>query len=331
MILRGVSKYNILLVNIVLVIVLCISCKGEEETIITETSDIEVKGSPVTYIASDPGWDLIESTNNEKVKGLSKLYGELSVDVYADSIPGIITMFNDVDHSLNQVLGIPDRKYYSDNPELVPVVIPARINYVDGSSIDATGHYVTPELIYDREGYVDVYDDVLMSKFSLLERKMLEVESGSKQTFGFLVNKSVRSIVYKGTVSVLKSNTYEISSKEPLVKTEISDVKLIERGEKSLTLDLPINGDYYLLVYGLSETNKVINEITRSGSSMVSKEGANKVGREQVSIGYTYPIDKIMIKVYKRAGGVPLSFSFEHEINARILEAQERKNRNRYE
>ncbi|WP_286436778.1 hypothetical protein [Myroides odoratimimus] len=309
--------YRVLLINMISLALLFSSCKDDEEQVIIDTPIEEVMVETIESVDETiSGWELVELTTEEKIVRLSALYAGQEVEVITDSIPGVITRFKRQMIDLNQVLGVPDRRYFFDNPELLPVLTPYKINYVDGTSADAEGIYVTTKRISShpaQEGN-NVLADIDREQVTQLEMKMWDVYDESMNMFGYLVDRPIRSIVYKGKIDILKQDTYEISNREPLVKTEMGEVKLMRSDDKEVTLDLPYNSDYYIVVYGMSEEGKVIRDVSRTGETKKVKKGVHHKGRNQVSIVFTHPIDKVMIRVYKRAGASSLAFSFEHRI-----------------
>ncbi|SHM00390.1 MULTISPECIES: hypothetical protein [Myroides] len=308
--------YRVLLINMISLVLLFSSCKDDEEQVVIDTSIEEVMMESIEAMdETNFGWELIELTTEEKKARLSALYAGQEVEVITDSILGVITRFKKQMIDLNQVLGVPDRRYFFDNPELLPVLIPHKINYVDGTSGEAAGIYVTTKRISSEERQRDnVLTDLDKERITQLELKVWEVYDESVNVFGYLVERPIRSIVYNGTIDMLKHNTYEISGKEPLIKTEIGEVKLLKADENEVTLDLPYNSDYYVVVYGISEENKIIRDISRTGETKNIKKGIPHKGRDQVYIAFAHPIEKLMIRVYKRAEVTSLPFSFEHRI-----------------
>ncbi|WP_235280512.1 hypothetical protein [Myroides profundi] len=308
--------YRVLLINMISLVLLFSSCKDDEEQVVIDTSIEEVMVETIENVdETNFGWELVELTTEEKIVRLSALYAGQEVEVITDSILGVITRFKKQMIDLNQVLGVPDRRYFFDNPELLPVLIPYKINYVDGTSGEAAGIYVTTKRVSGEERQRDnVLTDVDKERITQLELKVWEVYDGSVNVFGYLVERPVHSIVYNGTIDMLKHNTYEISNKEPLIKTEIGEVKLLKADENEVTLDLPYNSDYYVVVYGISEENKIIRDVSRTGETKKVKKGSHHKGRDQVYITFAHPIEKLMIRVYKRDEVTSLPFSFEHRI-----------------
>lgn len=305
--------YKALLVNLLLVLVLCVSCKDDEvRTDDNWTNGLEQSDEVLVVDEDDVGWKLLELNPMEKEQALSVFYAGIETEIQSDSLYGMVTKFKKRRMELHQALGIPDARYFFDNPEWLPIIEPSKINYVDGTSEDAVGYYITPNLVKIKGGKwkSDLEED--RDKILKIEQKVGELQEDDMNVFGLLVHKPVRSIIYNGTVAVPSSYTYLISSKEPLLVTNIGEVKLLEREDTEITLELPYNSGYYVLVYGVSEDNKVIREVSRTGDTRLVHNGVHQEGRDKVFIAYSYPVEKIMIKVYKRKKASSLSFTFEH-------------------
>ncbi|MCC9042603.1 hypothetical protein LNQ81_07865 [Myroides sp. M-43] len=301
------------LVTLLLVLVLCVSCKDDEVRIDDNwTNGLEQSDEVLVVNEGDIDWKLIDLKPKEKEQALSLFYAGIETEVQSDSLFGMVAKFQKRRMELHQALGIPDARYFFDNPEWLPVIVPSKINYVDGTYEDAVGYYITPNLVKIKGGKWKSNLEEDRDKIIRLEQKIGEIQGDDMNVFGFLVHKPVRSIVYNGTVAVPSSHTYLISSKEPLLVTNIGEVKLLKREDTEIMLELPYDSEHYVLVYGVSEDNKVIREISRKGDTRLVHNGVHQEGRDKVYIAYSYPVEKIMIKVYKRKKTSSLSFTFEH-------------------
>lgn len=221
--------YKVLLANLLLVLVLCTSCKDAEVHTDDNWTNGLGQGDEVLVVDEDDiGWKLLELNPKEKAQALSVFYAGIETEIQSDSLYGMVSKFKKRRMELHQALGIPDSRYFFDNPEWLPTIVPSKINYMDGTSEDAIGYYITPNLVRTKSGKwkSDLEED--RAKIAVLEQMVGELQQDEVNVFGYLVHKPVRSIVYNGTVAVPSSQMYSISSKEPLLVTDIGEVKLLE-------------------------------------------------------------------------------------------------------
>ena len=184
-------------------------------------------------------------------------------------------VFNiDKDESdLIKFLGL-DNFYFMDNPHMEAIYTPTKVNFLDGSSVNASEYEISHETIQKKHGVTDEdgYVDVVFDKLSSIEKLIWDQSNTFKHYFAINSSKPVASLDYEVQFIIPKSETFSLSKTNKIAHTNFGEIKLLEINNASASLLIPSQLKKRFEVYAIYKDGRVMKQLSQNSNTVYSDE-----------------------------------------------------------
>ncbi|WP_282630448.1 hypothetical protein [Empedobacter sedimenti] len=251
--------------------------KSEKETINylanIENLSFKLKAGSKDFNPKDnSNFDKIKFDHTVSKVALDSFFKELRVGVSSIYPYNVFNIDKD-QFDLIKFLGM-DNFYFMNNPHLEASFVPTKINFLDGTSINADKYKISVETIQkkygieDEDGFVDVDEE----KLSDIEKLIWNESNTFKYHFAINSSKPVASLDYQIEFVIPRSETYILSTANKVASTSFGEIKLLEIINATASLLIPSQLKKKFEIYAIYKDGRVMKQLSQNSNTVYSDE-----------------------------------------------------------